>query len=84
MKCGLNSSAYPRSYRIELSADGVEWRLVAQEENTLRPITTYLKPKDLSLDIAFYPTEARYIKITNTEKKEENRWWTLYEIEFFE
>ena len=84
MKCGLNSSAYPRSYRIELSADGVEWTLVAQEENTLQPITTYLTPKDLSLDIAFYPTEARYIKITNTEKKEENRWWTLYEIEFFE
>lgn len=84
MKCGQNSSPYPRSYRIELSADGVEWTLVAHKENSLLPITAYLKPRDLSLDIAFSPTEARYIRITNTEKKEENRWWSLYEIEFFE
>lgn len=84
MKCGLNSSAYPRYYRIELSADGVEWTLVAHIENTLLPITAFLVPRDLSLDIIFSPTEAQYIKITNTEKKEENRWWSLYEIEFFE
>jgi len=84
MKCGLNSSAYPRSYRVELSADGVEWTLVAHKENDLLPITAFLRPKDLSLDIAFSPTDARYIRITNTEKKEENRWWSLYEMEFFE
>jgi len=84
MKSGVNSLHHPRSYRIELSADGEEWTLVDHKENFLPPITVYLKPRDLSLDIAFSPTEARYIRITNTEKKEENRWWSLYEIEFFE
>jgi len=62
----------------------VEWTLVAHIENTLLPITAFLVPRDLSLDIIFSPTEAQYIRITNTEKKEENRWWSLYEIEFFE
>lgn len=84
MNCGLNSSAYPRYYQIELSADGVEWTLVANIEDTLLPITAFLTPKDLSLDITFSPTETQYIRITNTEKKEENRWWSLYEIEFLE
>jgi len=84
MKLGVNSLDYPRSCRVELSADGKEWRLAAHKENDLLPITAFLKPKDLSLDITFSPAEARYIKITNTEKKEENRWWTIYEMEFFE
>ena len=84
MKSGIHSLDYPRSYRIELSADGVEWTLVAHKENDLLPITAFLRPKDLSLDIAFSPTDARYIRITNTEKKLENRWWTIYEMEFFE
>ena len=84
MKSGRNSYEYPRSYKVELSADGVEWKQVAQEENSMLPITAFLKPKDISLDITFSPTTARYVKITNTEKKVENRWWSLYEIEFFE
>lgn len=84
MKSGANSLHYPRSYRIELSADGAEWILVVHKENTLIPITTFLKPKDLSLDIAFSPISARYIKFINTEKKLEKRWWSIYEIEVLE
>lgn len=84
MKSGVNPLHCPTSYRIELSADGLEWTLAAHEENSLLPITAFLKPEDLSLDITFSPTEARFIRITNTERKEENRWWSIYEIEFFE
>lgn len=84
MKSGKNSYEYPRSYKVELSTNGVEWKLMAQVENAMLPLAAFLKPKDISLNIMFSPTQARYAKITNTEKKAENRWWSLYEIEFFE
>ena len=84
MKSGSNPLHYPGSYRVEVSDDGVEWIMVTQKENFLSPITIFLKPKDISLDITFPSIGARYIKFINTEKKVEERWWSIYEIEFFE
>lgn len=84
MNSGTNPLDYPRSYRVELSTDGAEWTIVAYQEDTLLPILLLLKPKDVSLDITFPPTRARYIRFVNTEKKLEDRWWTIYEIDFFE
>ncbi|MFC2166961.1 discoidin domain-containing protein [Acidobacteriota bacterium] len=84
MKSGSNSLHYPRSYRVEVSADGIEWTVVTQEENSLHSITDFLTPKEISLDIAFPAIRARYIKFINTEKKVAERYWSIYDIEFFE
>lgn len=84
MNSGTNSLHYPRSYRVELSLDGAEWTVVARKDNILPPITLFLKPKELSLAVTFPPTPARHIRFVNTEKKLEDRWWSIYEIDFFE
>jgi len=74
---------YPRSYRLEVSQDGLLWGMVAEEETYTLPITAFLKPQNLSFDIIFPQREVRYIKIINTEEMRKSR-WTIYEIEVFE
>ncbi len=74
---------YPRGYVVELSYDGTRWAQVAREENTILPITSFLKPKDIALNIYFSPQEARYIKIMNTGE-EKIYYWSVYEVDVFE
>ena len=84
MNYGLNSAHCPKSYRIEVSTNGDEWFIVSQEENYLQRITTFVLPQNVSLDITFPPREVRYVKFINTDKNVDRRWWSIYEIEFFE
>ncbi|MFQ6108607.1 MAG: discoidin domain-containing protein [Candidatus Aminicenantales bacterium] len=74
---------YPRGYRVEVSTDRASWRLVSQEEVTALPITSFLRANDLSLDVIFFPVQARYIKITNTGE-DEVYYWSIYEMDVFE
>jgi len=84
MNSGSNPLHQPRSFRVEVSEDGVEWIVAAQQENYLQPINDFLTSKELSLDITFPAVRARYIKFINTGRKIEGRYWSIYEIEFFE
>lgn len=56
---------YPRGYSVEASADGLVWREISRQENVRLPLTAYLRPKVLPLEIAFAQTEARYLRVTN-------------------
>ena len=55
----------PRGCSVEASLDGVVWQEVAREENFRLPLTAFLRPRDLSVEITFPQTQARYLKITN-------------------
>jgi hypothetical protein len=56
---------YPRGYSVEVSADGLVWQEVARRETARLPLTAYLQPKVIPLEIAFAQTETRYVRITN-------------------
>lgn len=82
LKLGRYHEAYPRNYLLEVSLDKISWTEVAEQKNARLPLTAFLKPKDLSLDIFFPPTAARYIKITNTGENPALR-WSICEIGVF-
>jgi len=56
---------YPRGCAVEISADGVVWQEVARRENNRLPLTAYLQPKAIRLEITFPRADARYLKVTN-------------------
>lgn len=84
LKMGKSPHDYPRGYLVEVSRDGVQWFEVAREEMTVLPITAFLKPNDIALDIHFSSeVESRYLRITNIGEDDEFV-WSVYEIEIYE
>jgi hypothetical protein len=83
LKLGSKTRDYPRGYRVEVSTDREEWKIVVQKDVAILPITAFLRAEDPSFDVAFFPLEARYIKITNTGE-DEIYYWSIYEIEVFQ
>lgn len=83
LKLGQKTLDYPRGYRVEVSEDEEVWRTVAQEEKFTLPVSAFLRADDLSLDIAFPLTHARYIKIVNTGEHKVY-YWSIYEMDIFE
>ena len=79
LKLGDKPRSYPRGYRVEISLDGKTWREVIEREVPRLPITAFLKPKELSIDIHIPRQEARYVRITNTGEHKAS--WSIYEIE---
>jgi hypothetical protein len=65
LSLGKYAEDYPRGYAIEVSPDGLVWQEVARQENIRLPLTAYLKPRSLPLEITFSRVEARYLRVTN-------------------
>jgi hypothetical protein len=65
LSLGKYAEDYPRGYAIEVSPDGVVWQEVARQDNCRLPLTAYLRPRFLPLEITFPRVEARYLKVTN-------------------
>jgi len=79
LKFGEKLEDYPRGYRAEVSADGIFWEIVSQQEKTILPILNFLKPRDFSMDITFPPQKVRYIRLTNLGE-DDFYFWSIYEI----
>jgi hypothetical protein len=69
----------PRGCSVEASLDGVVWQEVAREENFRLPLTAFLRPRDLAVEITFPQTQARYLKITNLGE-DPVFFWTICEF----
>lgn len=82
LRHGPDEGGFPRSCSVEVSVDGIEWREVARRENIQLPLTAYLEPKALPLDILFPSVEARFIRITNPGE-DPNRRWSIGELGIF-
>jgi len=65
LSLGEYATDSPRGYSVEASLNGVVWREVAREEDFRFPLTAFLRPRDLAVEITFPQTQARYLKITN-------------------
>jgi hypothetical protein len=83
LKLGSWILDYPRGYRLDLSLDGQRWIPVAKGQNSVLPIRSYLKPKDMPIDFYFRPQEARYIRISLTTGDVRSG-WSISELEVFE
>lgn len=79
---GSDALDYPRGYRVEVSADGAAWQIVAEEEKVLLPIEAFLRPLDLKLNIPLSPTPARFVRIVQTGRDRES-FWSVSELEVF-
>jgi mono/diheme cytochrome c family protein len=63
---------YPRGYKLDVSVDGAAWTTVA--EGTGTPGTT---------TIAFAPTMAKYIRITQTATAEDAAVWSMQRLRLY-
>lgn len=70
MDSGTSTHDYARGYRIFVSDDASDWRLVAEGDGGSRYVTP-----------AFEAQRARYIKIVQTG--EANYWWSLAELNVY-
>lgn len=78
-----NITDYPRGYKVDASLDGSKWDLIAKEDSARFPIVSLVKePLKPKFDILFHPTNARYIRITQTGSHKEH-WWSIAEIHVF-
>ncbi|MGH9308231.1 MAG: DUF7133 domain-containing protein, partial [Vicinamibacterales bacterium] len=71
---GFNAGgAYPRGYKVEVSADGAAWTTVAEGKGTGQ--TTL---------IAFEPVQAKLIRLTQTETVENAPVWSIQRLRLHE
>ena len=71
LECLKSPNDYPRGYKLEISSDGSTWKSVATGKGT-GPIT----------DIAFTPTKAKFIRITQTGSVS-GLYWSIHELQVF-
>jgi hypothetical protein len=77
---GASRRDFPRGLRIEVAGEDGAWRLLVQGELEVLPITAFLEPRELPLDIPMAPTEARFIRFT-TIRGHDRFYWSVHEIE---
>ena len=80
---GPSGLDFPRGYAMEISADGFHWTEVARADPLIIPIRSFLKPKDLAVDIIMAAREARFIRITNLGK-DWKYYWSIYEADVYQ
>jgi hypothetical protein len=71
---------YPRGYRLEVSRDGENWHMVAEDARVHRPITDFLDPLDRRVTITIPATSTRYVRIVQTGR-DRAYVWTISELE---
>jgi mono/diheme cytochrome c family protein/glucose/arabinose dehydrogenase len=65
-------SGYPRAYKVEVSADGAAWKMVAQGKGT-----------GTATRIAFAPVRAKFVRITQTDASANLPPWTIQRFSLF-
>ena len=68
----IPAGPYPRGYKVEVSTNGTAWTQVAEGQGT--PGST---------NIAFAPTQAKYIRITQTATAEDASAWSMQRLRLY-
>jgi hypothetical protein len=80
LRLGGNRRDHPRAYRVEASRDALSWSVIAEDRHALLPITAFLTPTDLALDVVLPTTECRHLRLTDLDEDPAAR-WAINEIE---
>lgn len=70
---GRGGALFPRAYKVEVSADGSAWRQVAAGVGTAG-----------TMQVAFEPVRAKFVRITQTETVENAPNWTIQRLRLYE
>jgi len=74
-----SSLDYPRGIRVEVTSDGKNWTVAAENERVVLPILAFLHPRDIALDIPFPAVPARRIRLVQTGQ-DRTYYWSIYEL----
>jgi hypothetical protein len=82
LSMGAHFYEYPENYKLEVSEDNKNWKVIKSEENILPELflsALYFFPSNPKMDIQFSAQKARYIRITQYGKHEFYE-WAIHEI----
>ena len=74
MDLGRHGQHYPRGYRLEVSMNRHEWTTIREEPTFLPPITDYLRPFPIRVEIEVPGSVALYLRIVQTAEDPEHVW----------
>ena len=80
---GPSGLDFPRGYALEISADGFHWTEAARADPLVLPIRSFIKPRDLAVDIFLAGREARFIRVTNLGR-DWKYYWSIYEADVYQ
>jgi mono/diheme cytochrome c family protein len=81
---------YPRGYKVDVSADGTTWKVVAEGKDTWHDVVmlssggTGVQESVATTTIPFAPVLARFIRITQTENVDNAPVWSVQSLRLFE
>lgn len=64
----------PRGYVVEVSLDGEQWQRVAESPAPVLPIRSFLRPREVAIEIPIPATEARHVRVANLGKDRRRPW----------
>jgi mono/diheme cytochrome c family protein/glucose/arabinose dehydrogenase len=67
------AAGYPRSYDVQVSMDGKKWTKVASGQGTGQ-----------RTDVSFTPTQAKFVRITQTDNIQDAPAWTIRSLRIYE
>jgi hypothetical protein len=76
---GTSVHDHPQGYVLEASRDGESWSTVSAADPFTQSITSYLRPKERHLQMAFPPTEARFLRMSTTRGHPRFH-WSIHEL----
>ena len=80
MALDISRTDSPRGYRVEVSGDGVEWHVLAEEPSAHVPITQFLTRRDAFVEIEFPEARARYLRVVQTGE-DPVYYWSIHELD---
>ena len=79
MDIGYRGQDYPGGYRLELSANRREWTTIGETSTFYLPITAFLRPTGLRVELEAPGSRGRYLRIVQTGE-DPVYYWSIHEL----
>ncbi len=80
LQMGESPLGYPRGLRVEASRDGRAWRTIARERRFHPPLSAFVEPIDMRIEIPLPATTTRHLRIVQERRRDELA-WVICELE---
>ncbi len=80
LRTGESPLGYPRRFRVEVSRDGRSWRRIARESRFHPPLSAFVEPLDMRVEIPLPATTTRHLRIVQERRRDELA-WVICELE---
>ncbi|MGD8331940.1 MAG: discoidin domain-containing protein [Acidobacteriota bacterium] len=83
LRLGRYPHDYPRGWRVEGSIDGEEWWRVGRDLRVRLPITSFLHPRGLTVEMPLHDVRARYLRLVQV-RRDRTYSWSIHELELLD